>query len=144
MDTTKELTNRLGPKQKRRKWHTENKLLVFKHFNGLCQICLQPIETRWDVHHISYSYKGRLYETPALELIEKEIITLVCRPCHNKIHTASDSTNPGNLENTAACEVCGKFEQGVFDRKRNLNSSQLLCKQCSRNQRKGVVQLSLF
>ena len=144
MDTTEGLANELGPKQKRRKWHEENKMLVFEHFDGVCQICLNPIVSKWDVHHLSYSYERKLYQTPALELIEKGIITLLCRPCHNKEHTASDPKNPKRMENTAACEICGNFERGIFDRKRNLNLGQLLCKKCFRNQKKGVVQLSLF
>lgn len=135
---------KLGPKQKRRKWHSENKASVFKYFDGVCQICFRKIDTKCDVHHLSYSYEGKLYETSAIELIEKGIITLVCRPCHNKIHTADDPLNPQHLENTAACENCGKFEKGIFDRKRIIGLSQLLCKQCYRNKRNGVTQLTLF
>ncbi len=135
----------LTPKQKRRKWHQDNRPIVFKHFNGICQECNLPIQTKWDIHHYIYNYKhGKLYENPALELIEKNIITLVCRPCHDNIHTAADPTNKKQLENKAPCEVCGRVERGIFDRKRNQKLERLLCRDCWQNDKYGLTQTTLF
>jgi 5-methylcytosine-specific restriction endonuclease McrA len=135
-------------KQKRRQWHKENKDFVFEHFNGVCQYCLKPINkllTKWDVHHIHYHYKNKLYETPAIELIENNIIVLICRPCHDKEHTAVDPENPQHLENKYPCENCGKVERGVFDRKRGANLDKLLCKKCFKELKtRDNNQLSLF
>ncbi|MGQ3015004.1 MAG: hypothetical protein ACT6QS_14940 [Flavobacteriales bacterium] len=119
-------------KIKRRNWHKDNRPVVFEYFGGICQECklqLTPID-KWDIHHIHYHYHGKLYETGALELIEKKVITLLCRPCHNVRHTAIDPDNPHHLENKYPCEECGKNERGIFDRKKNENLEKLLCRKC--------------
>jgi transcription elongation factor Elf1 len=137
-------------KQQRRQWHADNKDFVFDHFNGTCQICNNKIirlTTKWDVHHYSYTYKGRLYhpDTTALELIENKIITLVCRPCHDKIHTAVDPEKPQHLQNSYPCDCCGRLEKGVFDRKKSTNSDRLLCRKCFLDLKKAdPAQTTLF
>ena len=122
----------MSGKAKRRLWHLSNKPFVFEYFNGTCQSCnrkVHPTE-KWDIHHLHYNYKGKLYDTPALELIENKVITLLCRPCHDIVHTASDPDNPQYLENKYPCDKCGKVERGIFDRKKKQNIDRLLCKDC--------------
>lgn len=137
--------NELTHKQKRRKWHDENRPFVFKYFNGICQECKKPIGSKWDIHHYQYHYKqGKIYETPALELIENNIITLVCRQCHDKIHTADNPDNKKHHENKAACENCGRIERGIFDRKKSENLDKLLCRECWLNYKQGLTQTTLF
>ena len=132
-------------KQRKRKWHSDNKPFVFEYFNGTCQECNEPITGKWDIHHITYHYKyGKIYETPALELIKNGIITLVCRPCHDKIHTAEDPNNRKHLENKAACDLCGRVERGIFDRKKGEKLDKLLCRKCWLNYKNGVIQTRLF
>lgn len=132
-------------KQKKHKWHNDSRPFVFKYFNGICQECNKPIEGKWDIHHRAYHYKhGKIYEIPALELIENDIITLVCRPCHNKIHTADDPNNKKQYENKAPCEICGRIERGIFDRKKGENLDKLLCRKCWLNYKQGVIQTTLF
>ena len=122
----------MNKKSKRRQWHKENKTFVFDYFKGICQVCFMPIglNERCDIHHLVYSYKGKLYDTPALELIQNNIITLVCRSCHVRIHTAVDDANPQHYENTGHCDICGILEKGIFDRKRTHNLDRLLCRNC--------------
>jgi late competence protein required for DNA uptake (superfamily II DNA/RNA helicase) len=82
-----------------------------------------------------------------MELIENGIITLVCRPCHDIIHTAKDINNPNRslLENKAACEFCGKLERGIFDRKKTCDIDKLLCRKCFlKEKNRDENQLSLF
>jgi|SRR5690554_215825 len=135
----------LTAKQKKRKWHLDNKPFVFEYFNKTCQECKKPINGKWDIHHLTYHYKhGKLYESPAMELIENEIITLVCRPCHNIIHTADDPSNKQHNENKAPCEICGRIERGIFDRKKGENLDKLLCRRCWINYKGGVTQTTLF
>jgi len=138
----------LTGKQKRRQWHTDHKDFVFEHFNGTCQTCnikINKLTTKWDVHHFHYNYHGRLYDTPALELIENKVITLICRPCHDKEHTAADPDNPQHGENKYPCENCGRLERGIFDRKKGEKLDKLLCRKCFRNQKtKDETQMTLF
>ena len=135
-------------KQKRRKWHDDNRDFVFDYFGGTCQVCKSKINihiTKWDVHHFHYNYKNRLYDTNAEELIENNVITLICRPCHDIEHTAKDSENPQHLENKFPCEICGRLERGIFDRKRGEMLDKLLCRKCFLNSKKiDVGQLTLF
>lgn len=132
-------------KQNRRRWHIENKPFVYEYYKGICQECLKLVNDKWDIHHLSYNYKhGKLYETHAMELIENNIITLVCRTCHNKIHTADDPENKQHMENKAPCEICGRVERGIFDRKKSENLDKLLCRKCWLNYKDGVTQLTLF
>lgn len=134
-------------KQDKKKWHLENRDIVFNFFNGICQNCNLLINKNlmlWDVHHLHYHYKNRLYQTGALELIENNIITLVCRTCHDKIHTAVDKDNPQHLENKYNCERCGKLEYGIFDRKKTQNLDKLLCRSCFLSLKKNNNNLSLF
>jgi hypothetical protein len=131
----------------KRQWHIDNKPYVWDHFKGVCQECKLsiPDNIKWDIHHIKYSFKTvSVYSVPASELIPLNIITLVCRPCHDQIHTASDINNPGRLENKAPCEFCGRAERGMFDRKRSEKLDKLLCRTCFLNYRNGVRQMTLF
>lgn len=101
---------------------------------------------------MTYDYGGKLYDALANELIEKNIITLVCRPCHNQIHTAKNNENPIHnkfiLENRGTCEICGRNERGIFDRKRHQNLEKLTCRVCFLEEKKfnktGIIQLGLF
>jgi hypothetical protein len=77
-------------KFRRRQWHTRNRMAVFAHFKGVCQVCNVEISTKWDVHHLSYDYKKSVYAYDADELISNGIITLICRKCHNGVHTIGD------------------------------------------------------
>jgi len=91
----------------KRKWHSDNREYVWKYFLGICQICNMPVIRRtpklkrkgntgprtWDIHHLTYYTDGSLYDTPASKLIQRGIITLVCRPCHNHIHRNRDNSN---------------------------------------------------
>lgn len=139
------MAKRKGFKLIKRKWHSENKHIVWNFFNGVCQECMQPITGKWDIHHLKYQWKhGSVYEAPADKLIEGNIITLVCRPCHNKIHTADDPHNPQPLENQAPCENCGKGERGMIDRKKGEQLDKILCRSCYLNYKNGVTQLTLF
>ena len=135
-------------KQKRLQWHADNKDFVFDYFDGTCQVCNNKIDkltTTWDVHHLHYHYKNRLYDTPAKELIENNVITLLCRLCHDKEHTAIDPENPQHLENKYPCENCGRLERGIFDRKKGEKLDKLLCRKCFRNSKKiDVTQTTLF
>ncbi|HAH26160.1 MAG TPA: hypothetical protein DCL77_20755 [Prolixibacteraceae bacterium] len=135
-------------KQIRRQWHIDNRDYVFNYFNGICQFCFKPIHrltTKWDIHHIHYHYKNELYKTPAKELIENKVITLICRPCHDKEHTAVDPENPQRLENKYPCDNCGKLERGIFARKKGENLDKLLCRKCFLAlNKKDDNQLSLF
>jgi len=135
-------------KEKRKQWHKDYRDFVFNHFNGICQVCetkMDQFATKWDVHHYHYHYKNKLYDTPALELIENNVITLICRQCHDKAHTAQDPDSPKHLENKFPCEVCGKLERGIFDRKKGEKLDKLLCRQCFFNfKNKTDNQLRLF
>ncbi len=130
-------------KEKRRKWHTENKPIVFDYFDGVCQLCHKQINEKWDVHHLHYHY-DKLYETSAKELIENKVITLVCRTCHDKEHTVKDIDNPQHLENKYYCSNCGRLERGIFDRKRAERLDKLLCRACYLNDKNGVTQMAMF
>lgn len=137
----------LTSKQKRRAWHEANKPIVYAHFGGICQYCKLPIGAngpKWDVHHLSYHYHNRLYDTPAPELIAAGVITLICRLCHNKEHTAADPKNPQHGENRACCERCGVSERGIMERKKSAQLPQLLCRQCFLLNNKGLTQTFLF
>jgi ribosomal protein S14 len=134
-------------KQKRRAWHDTNKPIVYAHFGGICQYCHLPIGAngpKWDVHHLTYNYHGRLYDTPADELIAAGVVTLICRPCHTQEHMADDPNNPQPLENRAYCERCGNSERGILERRKQMKLPQLLCRQCFRLDRAGLTQTSLF
>jgi glycyl-tRNA synthetase (class II) len=136
----------------RRLWHKNNRPFVFNHFKGICQKCFNPITSKWDIHHLTYNYGGKLYDVLANELIEKNIIILVCRPCHNVIHTAKDNQNPIHnkftLENRGICEICGRNERGIYDRKKHQNLNKLTCRVCYLENKKltktGIIQTSLF
>lgn len=132
-------------KTKRGNWHIENKPIVFEYFNGICQECKIKLEIvgKWDIHHFHYHYHGKLYETGALELIKNNVITLLCRPCHDVKHTAVDPNNPKHLENKYPCEECGKNERGIFDRKKNEKLEKLLCRKCFQKWRLSNVDLLL-
>jgi hypothetical protein len=137
---------------KRRLWHQNNRDYVYSHFKGVCQYCFNSVIGKWDIHHLSYDYGGKLYDVLAKELIENNIITLVCRPCHNKIHTAKDNQNPIHnkfvLENRGNCEICGRNERGVYKRKIHQNLEKLTCRVCFLEKKKinktGIIQTSLF
>ena len=133
----------MSGKAKRRKWHKESKPIVFDFFKGTCQSCNRQLcsTDKWDIHHFHYNYNGKLYDTPALELIENKVITLLCRPCHDIRHTAIDPTNRQHLENKFPCEKCGKVERGIFDRKKNQNLDKLLCRDCFHLWRKRNPEL---
>ena len=142
----------LSPKQKRGLWHKNNRPCVYSHFDGICQSCLSSIRGKWDIHHLTYDYGGKLYDVQAKELIEKNIITLVCRPCHNQIHTAKNNQNPirnkFTIENRGTCEICGRNERGIFDRKKHQDLEKLTCRVCFLEKKKiyktGIIQTSLF
>lgn len=137
----------MTPKQKRRAWHDANRPIVYAHFGGICQYCHLPIGangTKWDVHHLTYNYHGRLYDTPADELIAVGVVTLICRPCHNQEHTAADPNTPQHGENRASCERCGISERGIMDRKKHMSLPQLFCRQCFLLDQAGLTQTSLF
>ena len=135
-------------KQKRRQWHKDNRDFVFNYFDGTCQVCknkINKLTTKWDIHHFHYHYKNRLYDTDAKELIENNVITLICRPCHDKEHTAKDPDNPQHLENKFPCEMCGRLERGIFDRKKGEGLDKLLCRKCFIDlKNKDESQLTLF
>jgi len=143
----KEPTN----KQKKGLWHKKNRPAVFSYFKGICQVCKTSIQEKWDIHHLHYDYKGKLYETDALELIENNVIILICRPCHNEVHTASDANNPIHnkftIQNRFNCEVCGRNERGMLDRKRGMQLDRLMCRRCFLEHKaflKGATQIKLF
>lgn len=138
-------------KQKKGDWHKKNRPFVFEYFKGVCQVCQKPISQKWDIHHLQYNYKGKLYDTDALELIENNIIILICRPCHNEVHTAKDPNNPIHnqftLQNRFNCEVCGRNERGMLDRKKGMNLEKLMCRICFleyKSEKKGAIQTKLF
>ena len=131
-------------KFRRRQWHTRNRMAVFAHFKGVCQVCNVEISTKWDVHHLSYDYKKSVYAYDADELISNGIITLICRKCHNGVHTIGDVDDRKPFENMMACEVCKKIERGIFDRRNYEALDKYLCRQCYLNHKRGVTQLSLF
>ncbi len=134
-------------KEKRRAWHQANRPVVYAHFLGVCQYCQLPIGTSgplWDIHHLSYHYHGRLYDTAAAELIEAGIVTLICRPCHNQVHTAADPLAPQHGENRACCEQCGRSERGIMDRKQAESLPKLLCRACFLLHRQGLTQTRLL
>jgi hypothetical protein len=122
-------------------------LIILKAFASLVK---KKIITKWDVHHLHYdinktSIKGKLYETDAKTLIEHNVITLLCRPCHDIEHTAKDPNNPQHLENKYPCEICGRNERGIFSRKRNEKLDKLICRKCFVQQNSKIEnQLSLF
>lgn len=137
----------MTPKQKRRAWHDANRSVVYTHFGGICQYCHLPIGAngpKWDVHHLTYHYHNRLYDTPADELIAANVVTLICRQCHTQEHTATDPNTPQHLENRASCERCGISERGIMDRKKHMNLPRLLCRQCFLLDKEGLTQTSLF
>jgi hypothetical protein len=141
-------------KQIKKNWHKENRPIVYNHFNGICQECHKKINVTdlWDIHHLTYNYKNKLYETDAIELIENNIIILICRKCHNYVHTAKDNNNPVHdkytIENIGKCEICGRNEYRIFDRKRCEKLDKLMCRNCYLEHKKivkfGIVQTKLF
>lgn len=141
-------------KQIRRQWHADNKTFVYNYFEGICQHCKQKIDintTKFDIHHLHYNMnktplKSRLYETDAKLLIEHNVIILICRPCHTIEHTAKDPNNPKQYENSYPCDLCGKIERGIMDRKKFLNLPNFICKKCFKEHKKGNLntkQISL-
>ncbi len=130
----------MGNKVKRGNWHRDNRQFVFDYFKGVCQTCKQGITTKWDIHHLHYNYKNILYDTSAKELIENNVITLICRYCHNIEHTAKDITNPKQYENRGSCEICGTNEYGIFGRKIQQQLEKLLCRKCFLLNKNGVIQ----
>lgn len=140
-------------KEIKRKWHKDNKNFVFNYFKGICQTCEKKINlntTKFDIHHLHYNLnktdiKGKLYEIDAKTLIENNVITLICRPCHNIEHTAKDPNNPQKFENKYPCELCGNNEYGIFGRKKQQKLDKLICRKCFLKQKqKNKNQLLLF
>jgi hypothetical protein len=135
-------------------WHIKNRSIVYNHFSGICQVCNKKINQneKWDIHHITYDYFGKLYETEALELIKNKIIILICRKCHTEEHTAKDNLNPIHnkykLENIGKCEYCGRLEHRIYDRKRGMNLEKLTCRNCFLKNKLidkyGIIQTKLF
>lgn len=133
-------------KQVKRFWHDLNRPFVYWYFSGICQECNKKIYSeKWDVHHLNYDYPN-LYYAYWLELIENNVITLVHRNCHNKIHTGTveEIKDLTNLKNSTFCDWCGCSERGIFDRSKTLKTELLLCKKCFQNWKQGVQQLNLF
>lgn len=133
-------------KEKKRNWHKSNKPTVYSFFCGVCQVCNHEIDPadKWDIHHLSYNYKNSVYDYAAQELIDNGIITLVCRRCHNDLHSVKDPLDVQPLENRYTCDICKKSERGIIDRRRYESLNQYLCRQCYLNHRHGIVQLNLF
>jgi hypothetical protein len=136
-------------KKIRGNWHKENRPFVFKYFSGICQTCKKQIQGKFDIHHLHYnvsktSLKGKLYELPAKDLIENGVITLICRPCHILEHTCKDINNRKPLENTYPCEICGRNERGIFDRKTDQKLDKLLCRKCFLDDKHKINQMVLF
>ena len=85
-------------KQLSMQWHEDNRLFVYFYFNGYCQRCHlffpyndaisfkhSNLLTRTCViHHLSYP--PGCYTTPAMFLLKKGIITLLCKHCHKCVH----------------------------------------------------------
>lgn len=120
----------------KRNWHKQNRFFVYNYFEKICQVCknIIPIHKKWDIHHLQYNYHKKIYETDAKELIENNIIILICRECHNIEHTAKDNNNPLHnkftIENTGKCELCGRYEYGIYGRKIGEKLEKLLCRKC--------------
>jgi len=134
-------------KKKRGLWHKKYKTFVFNYFKGICQVCQKPIQEKCDIHHLHYDYKGKLYETEALELIENNVITLVCRTCHNQLHTAINNVpvhDKFTLHNRFNCEICGRNERGILDRKNQQKLEKMMCRKCFLARKTNCKQLKLF
>jgi hypothetical protein len=141
-------------KQIKRNWHKQNKNFVYNYFKKICQVCKKSIElgTKWDIHHLQYNYHKKIYETDAKELIEQNIIILICRKCHNEIHTAKDNNNPIHnqftIENRGICELCNRNEHGIFNRKKCEKLEKLLCRKCYLENKilikHKIIQIKLF
>lgn len=115
---------------RKKQWHKENRPYVFKYFDFTCQKCGHIIKNRGDIHHLTYHYHKPIYETPASELLEAGVITLLCRQCHNSEHTAENPENPGHLENMVACFYCGSLTKISNERRDNLGIKSFACRKC--------------
>lgn len=134
--------------KKRRIWHTVNKPFIFWYFQGICQECKSEIHSfeKYDIHHLHYKFPN-LYYSYWLDLIEADVITLVHRKCHDRIHqgTEEEVLDKNNLKNSIKCEWCGNHERSIMARKINLKLDINLCRKCFLCWKNGgEKQLSLF
>jgi len=135
-------------------WHKKNRIFVYNYFEKICQVCKKSIELgeKWDIHHLTYNYHKKIYETDIIELIENKIVILICRNCHTEVHTAKDNNNPIHnqftLENIGKCDVCGRNEHGIFKRKQYEKLEKLLCRKCYLQNKilikHKIIQIELF